>query len=196
MPSRYTSSPSFYKPFYRERTSTIFLESSNPCFETRLRRLESPAFLLDQLRAMLGLSWPALAAVAAIHSAAATPLPAPMSLIVPSSNMSTSTAPGVIDRRFRIVIASQGTDVLPTDPGLMATAEMLYRLGKCDVNGVIEPRTYVDHKFPAVSVSIRGRPGAAGTPTRFALWGIYKASERATKYSGPKHFELHIHSRV
>ena len=127
---------------------------------------------------MLGLSWPALTAMAAIHSAAATPSPALVNFIIPSSNMSTLTAPGEIDRRFRIVMASRGGDVLPTDPGLMATAETLYQLGKSDVNGVIEPRTYVNRIFPAVSVSIRGRRGAAEIPTRFALWGIYEASDQ------------------
>ena len=126
---------------------------------------------------MLGGAWLALAAMAAIHSAAATPLPGPVNLIIPSSNISTLTAPGEIDHRFSIVIASRGDDVLPTDPGLMVTAETLYQLGKCDVNGVIEPRTFVHHVFPAVTVAIKGRRGAA-IPTRFALWGIYEASNQ------------------
>ncbi|KAM0801025.1 hypothetical protein BDR22DRAFT_228791 [Usnea florida] len=127
---------------------------------------------------MLGLSWPALTAMAAIHSAGATASPAPLNIITPSFNMSTLTAPGEIDRRFRIVMASRGADVLPTDPGLMATAETLYQLGKSDVNGMVEPRTYMNRIFPAVSVSIRGMGGAAEIPTRFALWGIYEASDQ------------------
>ena len=127
---------------------------------------------------MLGLSWPALTTMAAIHSAAAMPSPAPVNLIVPSSNTSILTALGEIDRRFRIIMAARGADILPTDPGLMATAETLYQLGKSDVNGVIEPGTYVNRIYPAVSVSIKGRRGAAEIPTRFALWGIYEASDQ------------------
>lgn len=127
---------------------------------------------------MLGLSWPALTAMAAIHSAAATPPPAPVNLVVPSFNMSILTALGEVDVRFRINIDAQGADVLPTDPFLMATAETLYQLGKNDVNGVAEPGTIVNRMFPAVSVSIKGRHGAAEIPTRYALWGIYEASDQ------------------
>ena len=173
----HTSCPSFYRPFNREKTFTIFLESFDLCFETQARRLKNSASLLDQLRAMLGLSWPALAAMAAIHSAAATLLPAPVNLIVPSFNMTTLSAPGEIDRRFSVVMASRGADILPTDPGLMATAETLYQLGKSNVDGMIGPRTYVHPVFPAVSVAIKGRRGAE-IPTRYALWGIYEASDQ------------------
>ena len=139
---------------------------------------ENPASRFDQLRAMVGLSWPALMAVAVIHSAAATPWPAPVNLIIPSSNMSTLTAPGEIDRRFRMIMAARGADVLPSDPGLMATAETLYQLGKSDIDVVIASGTYVNRVFPVVSISIRGRRGAAEIPTRFALWGIYEASDQ------------------
>ena len=143
---------------------------------------------------MLGDAWSALAAMAVIHSAAATPSPAPVNLIISSSNISTLTAPGEIDRRFSVVMASRGAESLPTDPFLMATAEALYQLGKSNVDGVIGPRTYVHHDFPAVSVVIRGRRGAE-IPTRYALWGIYEASDQLLRTQTFRNYKFSLKYR-
>ena len=126
---------------------------------------------------MLGLFWTILLAVAAAHSAVAAPSPAPMNLIVPSSDTQALTAPGVIDPRFSLFIFSQGANILDTDSGLLATLETLHRLGTYEFYGMMEPKVYVHPGYPAVSVSVQAKPGASHMLTRFAVWGIYGASQ-------------------
>ncbi len=108
---------------------------------------------------MLGVFWPALLIVAAIHSAAATPLPGPIVLIDPYLENSILTVPGKLDPRFRFYLTSPGAHILNTNSGLTAITKIIHRLAECNFDGVIEPRTYAHDKFPTVSVSIKGTPG-------------------------------------
>ena len=125
---------------------------------------------------MLDFFWPALLAIAVIHSTTSTLLPRAINLINVSSDIPTLTVPGHIDPRFAILMTSEGTEILNADSGLMAITKMMHRLTESNFDGMIEPTTYVHNEFPATSVSIRGLPGDRDVQTRFAVWGIYRAS--------------------
>ena len=122
---------------------------------------------------MLDFFWPVLLAIAAIYSVVATALPNPTNLINVSSDIPILTVLGGIDPRFHISMTSAGTEILSTDSSLLAITKMLYELTLSDFNGMIEPSTYV---LGATSVSLRGSPGDMGIQTRYAVWGIYRAS--------------------
>ncbi|KAL8995911.1 MAG: hypothetical protein Q9169_004447 [Polycauliona sp. 2 TL-2023] len=124
---------------------------------------------------MLNFISPALLAITACHSAAATPVlnPAdPMTLSAPNSNLAVVAAGlGARELQFNVRILVPGTQILNLDDGLMAVTKTLHRLSGLYYNGRMGPTTYVALGYTSVTVEIRAVPGQSNIMTRYALWG-------------------------